>query len=417
MTVMYMPEQRLQMYLPFKYRLYPFRNQERELLRQLDELKFLHNYALEQRIDSWRLQKKSVSYTDQQASLTRWRHNDMDGLGRVYIHVAQDCLHRLDNAFKSFFRQITDYPRFKHEITSLTYPDAYNGSVAITEGRRDTKRLHLSKIGDVPIKYDRPLPAGRIKTCTVKREGDRWYAVLTIEVADAPVHAVTEPVNPVGIDLGLNHIATLSTGETVEPPKFFRRSERSLRRAQQKLSREIKGSNNWKKQKIRVARCYAKVKDKRMDFAHKLTTGWAKQHDLIAFEDMDVRNMVHGHFAKSISDAGWGMFRQMCSYKAPRSNGMYIEVQTINTTQECSKCGRTADPPLELEDRVYRCPCGHTEDRDVNASRNILGRALAAVGQGMPEFTRVETGPPPSRSGRRVRSSNRKPPAAKGVTF
>ena len=404
------------MYIPFKYRLYPFRDQERELMRQLDELKFLWNYALEERRTSWKCRKKSVGYASQCKSLTTWRSNDGSGLGRIYIHVAQECLHRLDRAFKSIFKRIADYPHFKSEVTSLTYPDAYNGSVAITDGRAGTKRMHLSKIGDVPIQYDRQLPEGRVKTCTVKREGDRWYAVLTIEVAD-PAAPCTLPVNPVGIDLGLNSIAALSTGGTVETPRLFRRSERGLRRAQMKLSRKVRGSNNWHKQKIRVARCHAKVSDQRRDFAHKLTTGWAEQYDLIAFEDMNVRNMVHGNLAKSIYDAGWGMLRQMCAYKQMNRSHRYVEIPAKNTTQECSACGRPADSPLTLKDRVYRCSCGHTEDRDVNASRNILGRALKTVGQGMPEFTRVETGPPPSRKGRRVRSLNREPPAAKEVAF
>ena len=263
----------------------------------------------------------------------------------------------------------------------------------------------------------RPLPDGIVRTCTVKREWVRWYAVLTVDVADIPAHTVTEPVNPVGIDLGLNHIAALSTGGTVEPPKFFHRSEGSLRRAQMKLSRKVKGSNRWHKQKVVVQRRYAKVSDSRRDFAHKLTTVWAKQHDLIAFEDMDVGDMVHGHLAKSIMDAGWGMLRQMCAYKAQRSNGMYVEVETKNTTQECPKCGKLADPPLTLKDRVYRCPCGNTEDRDVNASRNILGRALKAVRQGMPELTRVERVASTFSKRRRAVSAKREPPRTLGVAF
>ncbi len=409
--------QQFPMYVPFKYRIYPFRDQERELMRQLDELKFLWNYALEQRQYSWKTGKVSVGYAEQCRQLTEWRGNDRGGIGRVYSQVAQECLHRLDRAFKSFFGRIARYPRFRHDVTSLTYPDAYNGSVAVTDGRAATKRLRLSKIGDVPIQYDRPLPGGRVKTCTVRREGDRWYAVLTVEVPDVPVQAITEPKHPVGVDLGLGSIAALSTGETVEAPKLFRRSERSLRRAQRKLSRKEKGSRRWGKQKVVVQRRHAKVRDQRRDFAHKLTTEWAKTHDLIAFEDMDVSNMVHGHFAKSIHDAGWGMLRQMCAYKAQRSSGMYIEVKTKNTTQECSVCGRNADPPLGLKDRIYRCPCGHTEDRDVNASRNILGRALKSVGSDRPELTHVKTGPPPHRKGRRVRSLNREPPAAKEAAF
>ena len=405
------------MYVPFKYRIYPFRDQERELMRQLDELKFLWNYALEQRQRAWKLKKKSVGYYAQCKSLTEWRSNDSGGIGSVYRHVAQECLHRLNKAFKSFFDGIARYPRFKREVTSLTYPAAYHSSVAITDSRAFTKRLHLPKIGDVPIQYDRPLPDGRVKTCTVKREGDRWYAVLTVDVADIPMFAVARPDNPVGVDLGLGSIAALSTGETAKAPKFFRRSERSLRRAQRKLSRKEKGSNRWKRQKVVVQRHYAKVKDQRRDFAHKLTTEWAKTHDLIAFEDMDVSNMVHGNFAKSIHDAGWGMLRQMCAYKMQRSGGAYVEVITAGTTQECSKCGQAADPPLELKDRIYRCPCGHTEDRDVNASRNILGRALKAIGKGNTESTRVERVASTFRKGRRAVSKNREPPAPKEVAF
>ncbi len=313
--------------------------------------------------------------------------------------------------------KIARYPHFKSEVTSLTYPDAYNGSVAVYDGRNGTKRLHLSKIGDVPIQYDRQLPDGRMKTCTVKREGDRWYAVLTVDVADIPMFAVARPYNPVGVDLGLGSIAAMSTGKTVRAPKFFRRSERSLRRAQRKLSRKVKGSNRWKRQKVVVGRCHAKVKGQRRDFAHKLTTGWANAHDLIAFEDMDVRPLGMGMHAKSIHDAGWGILRQMCAYKMQRSGGAYVEVKTAGTTQECSKCGRSADPPLTLGDRFYRCLCGHAEDRDVNASRNILRRALEGVRQGMPELTRVERVANTSPSGRRAVSVKREPPAAKEVAF
>ena len=131
-----MQQMRPPMYVLFKYRLYPFRDQERELIWQLDELKFLWNYALEERQTSWKCRKESVGYASQCKSLTQWRNYDTAGPGSVYIHVAQDCLHRLDKAFKAFFKRIADYPHFKSEVTSLTCPDAYNGAVAIT-GRRE----------------------------------------------------------------------------------------------------------------------------------------------------------------------------------------------------------------------------------------------------------------------------------------
>ncbi len=408
---------RFPVYQTYRYRLYPFRDQERELMRQLDELKFLWNYALEQRQCLWKAKGVSATYADQASSLVAWKANDSNGIARVFSQTSQECLQRLNGAFRAFFRHHAGYPRFKRQCASMTYPQPGNGSAAVTAGRNGTKRLHLSKIGELPIEMHRPLPGGSIRTCTVKREGDRWYTVLTVEVQDVPAPAIREPLNPVGVDLGLNHIATLSTGETVETPKLLRRSGRSLRRAQMKLSRKVKGSNNWHRQKIVVQRRHAKVGDQRRDFAHKLTTGWAQQYDLIAFEDMDVSSMVDCNLAKSIYDAGWGMLRHMCAYKQRNRSHRYVEIPTDNTTQECSVCGRLADPPLTLNDRVYRCSCGNTEDRDVNASRNILDRALNAVGQGMPELTRVERVANTFRKGRRAVPLNREPPAAKEVAF
>jgi putative transposase len=404
------------MFVPFKFRLYPFHNQERELLRQFEELCFLWNYALEQRQDAWRTEKRSISYVDQCRDLTRWRKFDKDGIGRVYAQVAQESLARLDDAFKHFFRRVKageppGFPRFKREVVSLTYPQAYEG-VAVVEGRNGTRRLHLPKVGDIPIEVHRELTKGKVKTCTVEREGDRWFAILTVEVADPVPPPALPPERPVGVDLGLTSLATLSTGEKVEAPKFLHRAEDKIRRQQRKLSRKVKGSNNWHKQRVRVARCHAKVRDQRRDFAHKLTTRWADTYDLIAFEDMDLRDHMKGRFSKATADAGWGMLRQMSKYKEARRSGRYVEVPTKGTTQTCSKCGWLADPPLTLKDRTYSCPCGLRLDRDVNAARNILARALAIVPGDTGELTPVEIGPPPHRKGRRVRSKKQEPPPA-----
>jgi putative transposase len=402
------------MYQSFKFRLYPFRNQGRELLRQQEELRFLWNYALEARQHAWKVEQKSLSYVDQCRDLARWRAYDKEGIGRVYGHVAQECLARLHDSFKAFFQHRAKYPHFKRECTSLTYPDS-NGSASLIPGRNGTWRLHLSMVGDLPIEVHRKPHEGKVKTCTVKREGDRWYAILTIEVPDSVPPSVMPPTRPIGVDLGLTALATLSTGEKVEPPKFMRKAETHLKRQQRKLSRKVKGSQNWQKQKVRVARCHAKVRDQRRDFAHKLTTGWADAYDLIAFEDMDLRGLTRTRMSKSILDAGWGELRTMSAYKQRKRSQRYVEVPTKDTTQSCSICGEKADPPLTLKDRVFRCPRGHVEDRDVNAARNVLNRVLAIVRGGTPESTPVETGPTLVRKGRRVRSMKQEPPQALGV--
>ena len=407
------------MYQPYKFRLYPFPDQERELLRQLRELNYLWNHALEERSVAWKGEKRRVSYGDQCRSLTRWREHDTSGIGRTYSHVGQECLARLEDAFKHFFRRCkvgekSGYPRYRRETYSLTYPDAYNGSVKFAEGRNHTRRLYLSKIGPVPVKMSREPPTEGLKTCTVKKEGDRWFAVLTYEAPD-PAPPLGLPMNPVGIDLGLSHLATLSNGEVVEPPKFLRRSEKRLARAQRVLARRKKGSHNREKAKLRVSRCHAKVRDQRRDFAHKLTTGWARDHDLIAFEDMDLGGHMEGAFSKATADAGWGLLRQFSEYKERNRSGRHIEVPTRGTAQTCSDCGRLHDPPLTLQDRTYECPCGLRVDRDLNAARNVLNRALAIVPGGTGESTPVETGPPPARKGRRVRSKKQEPPSDSAV--
>ena len=416
-----------QMYQPYKYRLYPFKAQERELLRQLSELNYLWNHALEERSSAWKGAKHRVSYVGQCHSLTRWRNYDKEGLGRVYAQVAQDTLHRLDEAFQRFFLRCKlkaqgkwkgplGYPQFKRETFSLTYSQANNGSVKFTDGRNHTHRLYLSKIGHIPIELDRRLPVGKVKTCTVKREGDRWFIILTYEVAN-PAPPTGTPQKPVGVDVGLTHLATLSTGEMVEPPKFLRHMENLLKRRQRDVSRKVKGSRNREKAKVRLARCHAKVRDQRRDFAHKLTTGWADTYDLIAFEDMDLRTHMQGKFPKSTADAGWGLLRQHSEYKQRNRSHHYVEVPTKGTTQTCSGCGRLHDPPLTLKDRTYDCPCGLRLDRDINAAKNVVARALAIVGRGTPEVTPVETVPPPHRKGRRVRSKKQEPPLASGVAF
>ncbi len=309
-------------YLSYKFRLYPFPDQEREIIRQFEELRFLWNHALEQRQEAWRKERRSLSYVDQCRDLARWRAYDVGGIGRVYGHVAQETLARLDEAFRHFFRRIRagarpGFPRFKREVLSLCYPDS-NNSAVLVPGRNGTLRLHLSKIGEIPIQVSRALPEGPIKTCIVKRESNRWYAILNCVVTNPPLSATTTPSAPVGVDLGVSHLAVLSTGEVAESPKFLDRGLVQLRRQQRKLCRKQRGSHNWQKQKSRVARYHAKVRDRRRDFAHKLTSSWVERYDLIAFEDFSISGLLSsGHLSRSISDAGWGMLRQMTAYKRP----------------------------------------------------------------------------------------------------
>jgi hypothetical protein len=235
---------------------------------------------------------------------------------------------------------------------------------------------------------------------TIARRTDEWYASIQFEIPDPSPPPPTEPVAAVGVDLGLKHLATLSNGETVEPARFLQRAERRLRREHRTLSRRQRGSLRYVRQRARLARCYAKIRRQRMWLAHQLSHELATRFDLVCFEDLDLTEFVHGNrLAKGIMDAGWGVLRDMTAYKETLRSGRYVEVPARGTTQTCSTCGRKADPPLALTDRLYRCPIGHTIDRDLNAARNVLSRGWNIVMERLrpsrAEVTRVECRPPP----------------------
>ncbi len=394
------------MFLTFQFRLRPNPSVERELLRWLHELRFLHNYALEQRRTAWQKEHRSLSYLEQQSSLARWRDFDSEGLGSLPYDPARDVLQRVDLAFRAFFHRIGQggspgYPRFRREIRSFTFgqPDA----VTVR-----TRTVRLPKLGAVPFVHHRPVPAnGVLKKAIVTHEAGAWYIALAYALPDPPGAPPGPPENPVGVDLGLTHLATLSEGTTIDPPKYLRKAERRLARAQRSLARKRPGSHRRERQREKVARCHAKVRRQRRDFAHQLTSRWASRHDLIAFEDLDVTRLSRGPFARSFADAGWGMLRMMSRYKMAMRSGRYVEVRSEGTTQTCSICGHRADPPLTLKQREFVCPGGHRMDRDWNAARNILERGCLGVSRKPAELTRGEREPPPGSGDRRVYQTRR----------
>ncbi len=181
---------------------------------------------------------------------------------------------------------------------------------------------------------------------------------------------------PVGIDLGIKHLAITSDGEFFETPKYLRQSERQLKRWQRQVSRRKKGSKRRKKAVRQLARVHEHIANQRMDNAHKVSRSLVSQYSLIAFEDLKILNMTQNHhLAKSIADASWNMLVQFTTYKAESAGCQVVLVNPYNTTQECSKCHALVHK--ELQDRIHHCPhCGYVQDRDINAAENILARAV-----------------------------------------
>jgi len=385
----------------FKYRLCPTKQQEHHLLFVLRRCRELYNSGLEQRRAFYQMRRKSLGYTRQAAELIEIK-KAYPAYQDIYGQVLQDVLRRLDKGFAAFFRRLKNgekpgYPRFKgpNRYDSFTYPQS---GFALAG-----KVLTLSEIGDLKIRLHRPV-VGQVKTCTIKRDSNHWYVIFSCQVEDELLPSCQDAV---GIDLGLLHFATLSTGETIENPRHYRKGLKRLKLLAQIKDHCQKGSRRRKRAAIALAKVHRKVRNQRKDFHHKAARALVNGFGLLVFEDLQIMNMSaapepkpnpekegsylpNGAAAKaglnqSILDAGWGQFQQFCVAKAASAGRRVLFVDPYNTSQQCSnpECGKLV--PKDINVRWHSCPhCGLELDRDHNAARNILFRGQEVAHKGTP---------------------------------
>lgn len=365
----------------FQYRLYPTKKQESALRAQLNECRWLYNQFLEKRKTTYEKTGHGLSYHEQAVSLPRLKA-ERPSLALVHSQVLQNVAVRIDLAFKAFFRRCKagekqpGFPRFRGQgrYDSMTFPQAPSGC-ELRDGF-----LRLSKIGAVKVVLHRKM-LGTPKTCTIKRSTTgKWYACFSCEVsAPKPLKRSKEQV---GIDVGLTTFATLSTGESIDNPRFFRTDEKALAKAQRRLSKVEKGTPERAKRRKPVARIHERIAFRRNDFAHQTARRLVNRFGFLAVEDLEVNRMVHNHcLAKSIADAGWSLFFALLFFKAANAGRIAVKVNPAYTSQDCSACGHRQKLPLA--ERIFRCPCCRVVlNRDHNASSNILrlGLGLQAVG-------------------------------------
>lgn len=241
----------------------------------------------------------------------------------------------------------------------------------------ENNKLCLSKIGKIKIKIHREI-TGKIKTCTIKKEAcGKWFATFSVECEKE----ILEPTNKsVGLDLGLTHFATLSSGETVSNPRFFKTDEKELAKANRKLSKTGKGTKERIKRRKIVARIYERIRNRRNNFSHQISRKLVNEFDKIFFEDLNVSGMVKNRFlAKSISDAAWTQTIEFTTYKAENAGRLFALVNPKNTSQNCSNCGVKVEKSLSV--KIHDCfTCGLVLDRDLNAAINILALGLQNIG-------------------------------------
>lgn len=361
----------------FKQRIYPNQEQREYLCSAFGANRFVYNWALHIKTEEWANSKKRVSAAELGRRLTQLKQTDnAKWLKKESSRCLFFTLMNLETAFSKFFRNKSKYPKFKKRKD-------FGGSAKydIEQFKLKDGKLQLPKLKSlIRVNWTRDLPCPP-KFVTVSQDscGDYW-ASFTCDYTPGRLDPIQSEV---GIDLGISAFATLSTGEKVLAPDLRRKTER-VRILQCRAARKQKGSCNCRKAKRRVARAYRKVANTRKDFHHKFSRKLVNENQVIALEDLAVRNMTKNrHLARSISEQGWTEFVGMLEYKAEWAGRTVVRVDRFfPSSKTCSSCGFVVEK-LPLNIRAWNCPhCGIHHDRDVNAAINILaaGRAVSACG-------------------------------------
>jgi transposase len=411
----------------YKYRLSANKQTTQKLQWVLDRCQEIYNAGLQERRDAYEMGvKQHPNYYDDESRQQLTRQHAMGYYEQkrelveikearpeyqdIASHVLQDVILRLKRAYDDFFRRVQNgeqpgYPRFqgKNRYVSFTYPDGAGWKLEAQKRPPEKKgmvkaNLRLTKIGTVKLHLHRDM-AGDIKTLTIKREGEHWYACFTCEIGK--LEPLPTSYQDVGIDLGVTHFGALSNGNFIDNPRYFRKAEKKLKKLQEAVSRKKRGSHRRKKAVQAVAKAHRKSRNQRQDFLHKESRKLVNCYQVIAFEDLQTTNLLkrpkpkqdeatgqylpNGAAAKaglnkSISDAGWSQFVQLCLYKAAWAGRALVQVDPKSTSQICSGCGTVVKK--DLSERWHSCECGCELDRDTNAAINILHAAYQLLSVG-----------------------------------
>ncbi|MEU6709487.1 RNA-guided endonuclease InsQ/TnpB family protein, partial [Streptomyces wuyuanensis] len=376
----------------YKFRMRPTVGQTIALGEMLRDHCSLYNGALQERRDAYRhVSKTTIRYGQQSVQLKEIRAFDPERQGRWSFSSQQATLRRLEKAFAAFFRRVKagetpGYPRFRGQswFDAVEFPKDGDGCRWDSTPHDPVTRVRLQGVGHVRVHQHRPV-VGKVKTVSVKREGTRWYVVLTADQGEPEPLLRTGSV--VGIDMGIASFLTTSHGERIANPRHGRKAAAKLEAAQRALARfprvRCEGrTKNHQRAVEKVAKLHAKVRRQRLDHAHKSALGLVREYDLIAHEDLKIRNMSRapeprpdpdqpGRFLpngavskaglnRSIADAGWGVFLAILNAKAESAGREVIAVDPRNTSRRCPECGHTAKENRPTQEKFHCVSCGHT---------------------------------------------------------
>ncbi|QUH03466.1 IS200/IS605 family element transposase accessory protein TnpB [Saccharopolyspora erythraea] len=379
----------------YKVRAYPDPERAAQLGRTFGCVRLVWNKTLDQRHRIYHAHGTKTSYKETDAALTACKRTDeLAFLSEVSSVPLQQALRHQHTAFQNFFSGRSKYPRFKSRNGKQSAH--YTRSAFRLRDGTLTLAKHTAALAFVWSWDNDTLAKLNPTMVIVSRELDgRWYLTFAVDTDDPEP---TEPTgNMVGVDLGVQDFAVLSTGEKIANPKHLDRKARNLARYQRQMARKQRGSNNRRKAKNKVARAHRKVRHARADFLHKTSTRLVREHDVIAIEDLNVAGMsrsakgtvdkpgrnvrAKAGLNRAVSDAALGEFRRQLEYKTDRAGKTLVVIDRwYPSSKTCSHCGHLLNN-LKLSVRAWKCPgCGTRHDRDHNAAKNILAAGLAVAG-------------------------------------
>ena len=379
----------------FKYRLYPNKEQKVLLEKHFGCVRFVWNWALGKKMEAYQKDKTNLSRYELQAELPKMKKGEQPWLAEVGSLSIQSKLEDLDKAYTSFFKKKVAYPKFKCKRNYQKFRVPQNTKVDFEKGKVIIPKF----LGGIKCIFDRQFE-GDISSSYVSRTttGKYFISILVEDGKELPTKPKIAEKSTIGIDVGLKHFATFSTGEKVENPKPLKRFLKKLKKQQRQLSKKTKGSNNRNKQRIKLAKTHEKITNCRKDFHHKLSHKLTHDNQVktICMETLSTKDMMeNSYMARQIADVGWNSFTNILKYKCDWYGKNFIQIGRFEPSSKLCSCGYI-NQTLTLKNREWTCPsCETIHDRDILAANNIkklgLGQPEVASGQLKKSWMKEET--------------------------